>query len=278
MGLENRLSEFLHRHPEIKAHNGKFTVKKSEAIIKLPSKLNPELCRIVGIIHGDGNMSGRRLLITDQNREYHDFLHKLFARSFCLKLNLFHDNARNTFYSHSKNTIVYKFLTEVLEIPVGPVRPNLRIPQFIRKSSLRLQSEYIAGIFDSESHIRRRQAEIDFSTTSEELWEFVKCFLLKIGIKFSARIRKRRKNAEFEIFIYGKSNMIIFNKYAKLMHPIKKERIEFFLSVTKNPGSLSCKPCPLDIGNLKGVARVVGKPLNGPPGKYGRKAEIEEAA
>ena len=31
--------------------------------------------------------------------------------------------------------------------------------------------------------------------------------------------------------------------------------------------------CPLDLGSLKGAARVEGKPLSGPPGEYGRKAE-----
>ena len=40
------------------------------------------------------------------------------------------------------------------------------------------------------------------------------------------------------------------------------------------PCSPGCKRCPLDIGVLKGDARAVGKPINGPPGKYGRKAEI----
>ena len=42
------------------------------------------------------------------------------------------------------------------------------------------------------------------------------------------------------------------------------------------PCSPGRKRCPLDIGVLKGDARVVGKPLNGPPGEYDRKVEIEE--
>ena len=42
---------------------------------------------------------------------------------------------------------------------------------------------------------------------------------------------------------------------------------------SKHPRSPSCKRCPLDIGNLTGVASAVAKALSGPPGEYGRKAE-----
>ena len=41
----------------------------------------------------------------------------------------------------------------------------------------------------------------------------------------------------------------------------------------KDPRSPSCKLCPLGIGDLKRIFSAVGKPLNGPPGEYGRKAE-----
>jgi len=43
--------------------------------------------------------------------------------------------------------------------------------------------------------------------------------------------------------------------------------------VPENPRSPSCKRCPLDIGNLTGVASAGAKALSGPPGEYGRKAE-----
>jgi intein-encoded DNA endonuclease-like protein len=204
-------------------------VKKSKTLVKLPVDFTPDLCRIIGIIHGDGNMSGKRIHITDQNLEYHEYLKELFRKTFGITLNIFHDKNRNSFYSYSKNSIVYKYLTEVLEIPNGPIRQNLKVPKFLKKLPLKLQSEYVAGLFDSESHIRKRQAEIDFSTTSKDVWSFIKDYLKKIGIKFSCRIRKRRKNPEFEIFIYGKNNLKIFNQFLNLKHPEKRKRLQLFL-------------------------------------------------
>ena len=174
MGLDSRLVYFIQRHPEIQRHGDQFTVKKSKISVNLPVTITPDICRIVGIIHGDGNMSGKRLHITDQNFRYHQYLQELFRKVFVLNLNIFHDKNRNSFYSHSKNSIVYKYLTEVLEIPKGAVRENLKIPRFLEKLPVELQAEYVAGLFDSESHIRKRQAEIDFSTTSEQIWNFVK--------------------------------------------------------------------------------------------------------
>jgi len=229
MGLENRLKYFLQKHTEIQKVGERYTVKRSKVSVILPSSFTKEVCRIIGIIHGDGNMSGRRFHVTDQNLEYHRYLQELFEKTFGIKLNIFHDKNRNTFYSYSKNSIVYKYLTEVLEIPAGAVRSKLRIPKFLKELPLELQAEYIGGLFDSESHIRERQAEIDFSTTSKEVWDFVKEFLTKIGIKFSERIRKRRKNPEFEIFIYGKNNLKIFNNFVKLHHPDKIKKIMLFL-------------------------------------------------
>jgi intein/homing endonuclease len=229
MGLESRLIEFLKRHKEIQKQGNLFTMKKSKTLVNLPSEFTPDLCRIIGIIHGDGNMSGKRIHITDQNLEYHKFLQHLFKRTFGITLNIFHDKNRNSFYSYSKNSIVYKYLTEVLEIPTGPVRQNLRVPKFLRKLPLELQSEYVAGLFDSESHIRKRQAEIDFSTTSKDIWNFIRNYLKKIGVKFSWRIRKRRKNPEFEIFIYGKNNLKIFTQFVNLKHPEKRKRLQPFL-------------------------------------------------
>ena len=229
MGLENRLRNFLQNHPEILKKGNRFTIKRSKNPVILPISFTPELCRIIGVIHGDGNMSGKRVHVTDHNLEYHKYLHRLFKKAFDITPNIFHDKNRNTFYTYFKNSVVYKYLTEVLEIPKGSVR-NFHIPKFLEKLPLELQAEYVSGIFDSESHIRKRQAEIDFTTTNGELWMFLIKFLRRINVKFSQRKRYRRKNPEFEIIIYGKSNIRTFCKIVNFKHPEKIKRLSLFLS------------------------------------------------
>src|SRR3989344_1794205 len=145
---------------------------------KLPKRLTKKLCRVIGIIHGDGNMSSSRIHITDKCLDYHiQVLQPLFKDVFNLELNLFHDKNRNSYYSHVKDKKVYKYLTETLEIPKGAVRKNLKIPNYIKSLQDSLKASYISGLFDAECYISKRQAEISFSITCQEIFEFIKEFL-----------------------------------------------------------------------------------------------------
>ena len=95
MVLECRVNQFLENHKEfIKTENG-YACKKSLQYVKLPMKETHSLCRILGILHGDGNMSSSRIHITDKDKEYHiKVLHPLFKSVFGICLNLFKDKNR----------------------------------------------------------------------------------------------------------------------------------------------------------------------------------------
>lgn len=196
---------------------------------KIPKTLTKKLCRIIGIIHGDGNMSSSRIHISDKCLHYHlKELKPLFKDIFNIELNLYHDKNRNSYYSHFKNKKVYWYLTEKLKIPKGSVRKQLFVPNYLKMAKDYLKAAYISGIFDSESCISKRQAEINFSTTCESLFEFIKKFLNNKKIKFNPRIRDRRKNKEYEIYIYGKENIKKMLKIIKINHPEKILRLKYF--------------------------------------------------
>ena len=225
-GLECRVKEFLEKHKDIKKIDNNFTVKRSIYKVNLPNEITEDLFRFIGILHGDGNMSFKRIHISDKSENYHEFvIRPLFQRIFGIKLNIFNDKNRNTYYSYIKNTVIYRFLTEVLEVPNGAVRANLFVPIFIKETTTKLKAAHVAGLFDSEGHISKRQAEINFSTTSEELFNFVKDFLDKINVKFSIYLRDRRKNREYELYIYGKNNIRTFTDSVKINHPDKLSRL-----------------------------------------------------
>ena len=232
MRLESRVKVFIKNNKNIEKTNSGFKTKKSKTTVKLPIKISEELLRLIGIIHGDGNMSFNRVHITDKSREYHEkLIIPTFEKLFGIRMNLFHDKNRNSYYSYTKNKIIYKFLVEILKIPSGSVRKNLRFPTYLKDINNKFKSSYIGGIFDAEGHVRKRQAEIDFSITNKEIWEFVKKFLNDIDVKFSTKIRKRRKNPEYEIYIYGKPNLINFNEHIKFSHPDKIDAFQKFLPV-----------------------------------------------
>ena len=223
--LECRLKAFLQKHPEIERTKQGFRYKNSPHKVKLPAKFSKELCRILGILHGDGNMSGGRILITDKNKEYHETLQKLFSKVFAVKLNLFHDKKRNTYYSHTKRKALYKYFTEVLEVPKGSVRERLSPPSFLKQWNEGFKGAYLGGLFDAEGYIGKKQARITFSTTSKPLWELAKQFLSSKGIKVSEYSRKRRERREFELYIYGKKNIQKFLGVVEFLHPEKRRRL-----------------------------------------------------
>ena len=232
MRLECRVKEFLQKHKDIIKKNNRFTVKKSIYKVKLPKNFTFDICRFLGILHGDGNMSLKRIHISDKSKTYHEkVIQPLFQKIFGIKLHLFYDKNRNSYYSHIKNSIIYRFMVEILEVPVGAIRVNLSIPNYIKEATTELKSEYIAGVFDAEGHVSKRQAEINLSTTSEDLFNFIKVFLNEINIKYSVYIRNRRKNKEYEIYLYGKDNITKFTKIVKIKHPDKLLRLSKFIPV-----------------------------------------------
>lgn len=114
-------------------------------------------------------------------------------------------------------------------MPRGSVRKNLKIPTYMHAPENKLQAAYISGLYDAEGSVRKRQAEIDFFTTSEELFEFITSFLNRNEIKFSTLKRTRHLTPEYEIYIYGVKNLKRFSELIKFRHPLKFEKIESFL-------------------------------------------------
>ena len=195
--------------------------------IKLFENLTPDMFRIVGILHGDGNMSFSRILITDKCKDYHiTVLRPLFRKVFNLRLNLFHDQKRNSYYSHVKNKLVYNYLVAKLKIPKGSIRKNLFIPAYLKKANNNCKASYVGGIFDSEGSVSKRQAEMNLSTTCVGIHHLVKSFLRNNKIKFSQLVRNRRQNKEYEIYIYGRDNIKRLLKIVEIKHPDKLLRLK----------------------------------------------------
>ncbi len=203
--------------------------KKPFLKVRLPTSITPDLCRLIGLLHGDGNMSGGRVLFTDQNKEFHKSIRGIFKSVFGVNLNTFHDVNRNSYYSHTKSVLAYRFLTEVMEVPKGAVRQNLYVPAYMKKLSRSLQAEYVGGLFDAEGCVKKRQAELNISTTSKSIFEFLEGFLSGIDVKYSTYIRTRHRNPEYEIYIYGKDDLHKFARYVSFKHRSKRRRLARFL-------------------------------------------------
>ena len=119
------------------------------------------------------NLSSNRILITDKNLKYHQtVLNPLVNRLFNLNFNIYHDKNKVSYYSHVKSSIIFRYLIEMLRFSKGSVRLSLvnRLPFYL----IELDSEYkahdIAGLYDAEGHVKNRQIEINFSTSSRPMY------------------------------------------------------------------------------------------------------------
>jgi hypothetical protein len=223
------LAKFLQKNKDIKQQNSLYYCRGSRYRVRLPTKLNNDLCRFIGIMHGDGNLSYKRILITDKKKKYHEEVVKpLVEILFNLPLNLFHDENRSSYYSHIKSSVLYRYLIEVLEFQPGSVRCSLtKLPSYLYQLKLENQAYYIAGLYDSEGSIKKRQIEIDFAITTKPIWHFIQTFLRRNGIKFSTRVRTRKKwLPNYEIYIYGREEVTKFTQTVPLLHPAKLKRLE----------------------------------------------------
>ena len=240
----------------------------------IPTELTCDLARFIGILHGDGNTSYNRILVSDECKAYHlNMVIPLFQRIFGLEMNLFHDKNRNSYYSHKKNKQVYHFVTGSLEIPRGSVREGLFIPNYLKTAPKEVQAAYIGGIFDSEGYVSHRQAQVSFFSTNLELMEFIQKFLEQQKLKFSFVARNRSKKTEYEIHLYGRENIRLFLEHVPVYHPEKVKRLQDFCLLAKDPCSPSCKRCKLSVAYSSGMCSAGAKVISLPPGKYGRKTE-----
>ena len=221
MVLELSVKKFIVENPDLIKRKGKWTCKKSPREVLIPAKESKVLLRFLGILHGDGNMSMNRILITEKNSTFANIILKLFDKVFGVKPNIFHDKNRNTYYCHIKNSILYRYLTTVLEVPKGALRKKLFLPSCLRELDKSFRAAYVGGLFDAEGWVTSRQAHIGLSITNEEIRNFISEILHQCNINHTTSERKRRRNNEFEIHIYGKENLRKFQEQISFTHPKK---------------------------------------------------------
>jgi intein/homing endonuclease len=232
--LQGRLDQFLQEHREIVCVDSFYTRAKSPYLVRLPDQESVALYRFLGWVHGDGNMSGRRILITDECLQHHETeIRDAFSTLFNLRPNIYEDRQRHSYYSHIKCGVLYDYLVEVMEMPNGSVRRDLDVSRCMEESSVRLRASYVGGLYDAEGHVKKRQLEIDFLITSESIQRVISKTLSELGIDHSLHERKR-SSVEYEVYIYGRDDVAKFRKHVTFAHPVKKVELEMSLTSALN--------------------------------------------
>ena len=212
---------FLTTHSEILRVEKRFTVKKCPFAVLLPRRLSRNLCWLIGVLQGDGNINKTRVLVTEQTKSFHVEFERVFEGLFGITLHMYRDTTRNSYYSHVKSKVISTFLRDVFGLPEGK-KTHLGVPRLVEKSDADLKAAYVGGLFDAESFVSKRQAAIEFSISSRAIVEFIHRTLRELGVRNTMRAKARsNRKPEYLIEIYGRESLRIFCERIGFRHPTK---------------------------------------------------------
>lgn len=129
----------------------------SKKIVRIPSKLTEDLAYFIGVILGDGCITSKkyRIIIEKGNKKYMETtLKKLFADLFDLSLRI--TPYRNYWRMQVRNKALWTYLNKVFEIPRGKKTEEIRVPNVIKKETLKIQNNFLAGVLDTDGGKRGR--------------------------------------------------------------------------------------------------------------------------
>src|SRR3989344_542429 len=159
-------------------------------INKIP--LNKTTAYLAGVIIGDGHISNSKksknaldynIAIETVDKEYLliiiDLIKQIVPTISTIKQSKERRGKRQSYYFQIRNKSLYYFLTSDLAIPAGKKCYTVTIPKLIF-SSVELQKQYLAGLFDTDGGIRG--SSIGFTSASKDLIMDISIILTNLQI------------------------------------------------------------------------------------------------
>ena len=157
--------------------------------VKLPTKINKSVAKIVGTIIADGHLK-----IRNSKRGFHYELviregYKSNVNAFCLwyektfgvKAEL--KKIENHYQIYVSNKIIVLFLTNIVGLPTGKKSDIISIPEIFRNSNIEIKKAMLQGIFMFNGGVDHATGYVSLTTRSITLVNDVHLFLLDIDLK-----------------------------------------------------------------------------------------------
>ena len=226
---------------------------EEKRFICIPKHVSPDFLRLVGLVAGDGNINrSGRVSFSGTNKKLTLDFKRIVQNEFEINCKEYVKNEElcNPIYSVYINS---RFLAEILVnsfgLRYGKKSHIIDIPQSILKLPDKHISSYIQGLFDCDGSVSYRTdggQVIEFYSTSKILCKKLQLLLLRFGILSSIRSRKNKETTirgilvksnylVYRISIYGKDNIILFNRYIGFKHPKKREELKKIIEKSPKP-------------------------------------------
>lgn len=238
------LNRFFNENSVFRAWSSKF--------IKLPVKLTPKLAYFIGYFVADGGLkdvfrsyktSGRfeyKMIVGDefliQCKLIADLFEELFKVKFPIRMERI-EKGEKFYYVNPTNKVIYRFITQVFDMPSGPKTSCIRVPEVIDKSSEDLQKWFLRGVFDADGDTRAIESG-KLLAPRIKLRSRSKYFVIEIKSLLENTFKSKingpyfnEKDKCYYIQIENKKDIIHLHKEKIFIHPIKKWRLEKYIEI-----------------------------------------------
>jgi len=165
----------------------KYCIRKT--CLKLPSFLTKDLAQFLGYLIGDGNLEKERVRFSEGNLQTAEFYRKLSGKLFNAKTSIKHRKSKNYFQVGVSGKPIVRFIEK--EFPEAK-RAEYCVPEKILKSSDKVISSFLKGLFDAEGYVTERSIAI--SMNNKKIIQQIQLLLLRFGIISSLHEYDNRRN------------------------------------------------------------------------------------
>ena len=202
-------------------------IKNKVKPVFLPRSLTNSLAELIGIIAGDGHISGvnYEISVSGHKELDYNFLTKhvgnLIYNLFKLPIKIKESKTSNGMRVTINSKLIVEYFSKKFDLPIGKKKGNLHIPKQIKEEN-KFIIPYIRGLFDTDGSIYlRRKKNLVVCITSRDyayLSEVKKAFL---DAGFNPSVSGK------DLYLYGNSQV---NKFFNKVKPKNKKHLSRYNS------------------------------------------------
>jgi len=217
-----------------------YSAGKNKKVL-LPKIITKDLAYLVGAFHGDGHISKnlRNMDLTEENRDYHNIIKRLFKQVFNLETSIVPTKSKTKmiYISWISSKVVCSFFR--MYCPVGKKKGLLKVPEQFKEDKGVLAA-YLSGFFDTDGCLSKvgsnnKNIYFVFSQSDKEIvfdiYEALKSLEIEVNPPRSFRSQSKPYSGnkdliQWKIYIGSKKTLTKFLRIVKFRHPSKRKKAE----------------------------------------------------
>ncbi|MBU0662062.1 GTP-binding protein, partial [Candidatus Micrarchaeota archaeon] len=224
----------------------------SSLYLKLPSNDYEitELMYLLGVIWGDGGISGKEVRVTNESRQMQQEIKRIVAELFGREVRIKKYGGRATRIDLKLGRTFTELLIRVFGLPRKNKSHSIGIPELVQKMPKEHLKAFIQGYFDTDGTLETSRRAVSISSASRQMMGELQLNLLKFGCPATFN---RKKQALY----ISASNMETFREKINFRLESKRKRLDAIVEKAEAPNR-NTDLLPLKPAILKGLRESMG--------------------